>query len=569
MPDSLSGSTAVNSVHRLTPPMFNDLGILDETRDDFRSPSPFFIPPPGSPGSEPSELALVNSRAHYEEVDFSSSPGSVSGSETTDLARRFQPGSPNELCNRFGDLSFQAVVSSTPPEIENGSNGVSILDIPLPLPQIRGDPNPLDISTLVGIDHSVESDHDTPRPPIPPPSLVSPGDRSPQIPWEEIQTRMKDAYDNRLDNGLLDCLLVQNTDDFIFFDIKFTHIGDYLEIRHSRTPVQFCFMDFNGDLIYQANLAMFDPRNGREIVTMHQWVCLISDYQNTGAMSRRWYNEARVQDAIYTMRGYFWSKDIPRKTIWQIKTDLAALRLRHKILFSHDGSLITYDLLRGLLPDGVLPPRLLTMSSHKIIKLILPTMPRDLYGFYYHIVDLNTFADPSNPVLHKHIATEDAMYTRQIFEFFIKAWRAFQTNGGRPLAEHPNRLVDVWDGFPPDSPFFGPVGLSDDDEDRGMSLSEVEAWDSDRKREEEEEEELAGMGDDDGGVKVDVQVDAGSDEHLDTTARAINSNFIAKGSNSNGAVIVIDGCESDQADAEGYHTPPEIRGSDISSSASH
>ncbi|KAK6356909.1 hypothetical protein TWF718_001247 [Orbilia javanica] len=334
-----------------------------------------------------------------------------------------------------------------------------------------------------------------PTPPLPPPGVfASEAQRGPQMNWEALKEKMRHAYKEKLDNGILDTLTVQNTDNFIFFDVKYTHIGDYLEIGFARTPVQICLMKYSGGIIYQANLAMFDPRNGREVLSMIQWLDLILDYQCTGAMSRRWYNIGRMNIAISNMRGYFWSTEVPRRTIHQIKNDLKAFNFRHKVLFTHDGSLRPYDVLRKLLPEATLPPRLITMSSHKLIKIVLPDMPRDLHGFFYHLVDLNTFDDPSAPVLHKYIATDDTTYIRQIFSFFISAWESFQSEeDGRPREDAPERLVEVWEGIPPDSPCFEPVSESDGDEDMGLTLSDVEALGLEAEQQQQQEEDLISM----------------------------------------------------------------------------
>ncbi|KAF3931044.1 hypothetical protein ABW20_dc0104238 [Dactylellina cionopaga] len=506
----ISSTTAVSSDKLLTPPpLFESPELRGVHISSIRSPSPFFIPPARSPSNQSSGLMSQNFRhsgylEEYEDIeDNGYIPRSPSSTESSGIISQVHPDRLHRLQNLNTDLpllrSPNVRQSSRQrrqllTELYSGPNNSDF-----PISRSPEDDQSLGLSSQSSSPDCANSPgqtcHDTS--PIPPPRLDSPDPtRKPQIGWEEMRQKMKHAYQNQLDNGLLDCLLVQDSKDYIFFDLKYTHIGDYLEVGFARTPVQICIMNFSGTILYQANLAMFDPRNGREIVCMHQWVSLISDYQTTGAMSRRWYNEERLKDAIFNMRGYFWSQNIPRRTIWQIKSDLSGFNFRHNILFTHDGNLRTYDLLRKLLPEATMPPRLLTMSSLKMIKMILPDMPRDLYKFYYHVVDLKTFADPTSPVLHKYIATDDTTYVRQIFTFFIRAWEVSQSEeGGRSLDDAPDRLVDVWEGFPPDSPIFEPVSDSDDEDDAGMSLSEVEALELEMERR-EEARRIGGDGDD-------------------------------------------------------------------------
>ncbi|KAF3931210.1 hypothetical protein ABW19_dt0207797 [Dactylella cylindrospora] len=306
---------------------------------------------------------------------------------------------------------------------------------------------------------------------------------SPQISWEEMQSKMLQAYTNQLDNGLLDCLLGQNPEYFIFFDVKYTHLGDYLHISMARIPAQVCLQDYQGNVIYQANLAMFNPHTEKELVCMHDWISLILSYLQSGEMSRRWYNEDRLKVDIETMKGYFSSEKTPRRTIQQMRQDLSRFDLRHNILFTHDGNLRTYDLLRKLTPEGKMPPRLLTMSSSKMIKMLLPDMPRDLYDFMTHLIDRTTMEVPN---LKRHIASEDTTYIRQIFKFMIDSWRFFQQKEGtgRSMEDAPEKLVHVWEGFAPDSPLFEPISESEDSEDEGLTLEDVEQlekWDGESR----------------------------------------------------------------------------------------
>ncbi|KAK6509641.1 hypothetical protein TWF481_004373 [Arthrobotrys musiformis] len=461
--------------------------------DEARSPSPFMMPSPIREGDSPISTALASGHS-FEVGDFLSqyedilegihrpgeSPHSHASSGLASQVfpeRIFQPfqefrwgptevpdaevsgntessdlgPTGQELASRLEQLYLQAI-NTTPPD---DSDRFEILSTSTSADDLY--------DRIEAYSGAVRG----PTPPLPPPDIFSSDSQpEPQMDWEILRAKMKYAYKERLDNGVLDSLTIQNQDQFLFFDIKYTHIGDYLEIGFARTPVQVCLMKYSGEIIYQANLAMFDPRNGKEVLSMIQWLDLVLDYQCTGAMSRRWYDVSRMGIAISNMRGYFWSTEVPRRTIHQMKNDLKALDFRHKILFTHDGNLRPYDLLRKLLPEATLPPRLVTMSSYKMIKLILPDMPFDLHGFFYHLVDLDTFNDPEAPVLHKHVATDDATYIRQIFSFFIRAWESFQSEeDGRPREDAPERLVDVWDGIPPDSPIFEPPSESDNDDD--------------------------------------------------------------------------------------------------------
>ncbi|KAK6523210.1 hypothetical protein TWF694_006102 [Orbilia ellipsospora] len=459
MPESMNGA---NGQQRLI--LLSSNGNRQDFHQALRSPSPMLLPPAASPESEDPDP--VNSHQDlYEVIDDNAE---APRAEFINQLSRPQ-GSDSPLL-RFEGFSFLSISDSS--------------EAPSPkakTPRFYND-DLLDLSSMAGVKKSNGVYDEAPTSPIPPPAVLAFGEGRPyQLPWDEMKVKMKFAYDNQMDNETLDCLLIQDYTKFLFFDIKWTHIGDYLEINFARVPTQICIIDFKGNIIYQANLAMFDPRNGKEILDMHQWVCLIEDYLYSGAMSRRWYDERRLQEAIHNMRGYFWSKEIPRKNIWRIKEDLKRLRLRHKILFTHDGNLRPYDLLRKLLSDTALPPRLLTMSTYKLIKLILPDMPRTLYEFYTHIVDFDTFNSPENPVLRKHTASDDANYVREIVLFFIRAWESFQREpGGRPLHQSPTRLVDCWEGFPYDSPLFEPLSDSDGDSDCGFTLDEVEAYDKEK-----------------------------------------------------------------------------------------
>ncbi|KAK6330472.1 hypothetical protein TWF696_003363 [Orbilia brochopaga] len=298
-----------------------------------------------------------------------------------------------------------------------------------------------------------------------------------QISWEQMEHHMRVAYIQGLDKGVMDCLLRQDPGKFIFFDIKYTHVGDYLEIGFARTPAQICLMNIEGEIIYHANVAMFDPRSGKEILCMIDWLQLVNEYLITGAMSRRWYDVERVKAAIEVMRGYFGSRDVRRLSIQRIRQDLDKLDYRNRILFTHDPSLRTYDLLRKLLLTSTLPPRLLTLSSHKMVKMLLPDMPTNLYHFYVQLIDHESFGTHGKSIL-KNIATGDAGYIRQIFRFFMACWDVFQkSKAGRPRTEAAERLVDIWDSIPPDSPVFDPASDSDNDDDQGLTTEQVDAYD--------------------------------------------------------------------------------------------
>ncbi|KAJ6256504.1 hypothetical protein Dda_8366 [Drechslerella dactyloides] len=306
---------------------------------------------------------------------------------------------------------------------------------------------------------------------------LEPVTKDAQISWEQMEHRMRSAYVHALDKGVMDCLIRQQPETFLFFDIKYTHVGDYLEIGFPRAPAQICLMNITGDIIYQANMAMFDPRDGKEILCMVDWLQLVNEYLITGAMSRRWFDLDRVKAAIQVMRGYFSSTEIKRLSIQNIRADLDKLDYRGRILFTHDRSLRTYDLLRKMLLTNTLPPRLLTMSSAKMLKMLLPDMSNNLYKFYMQLVDHQSFGAHGKEV-YKNMATGDADYVRQIFRFLISCWDTFQKSRvGRPRAEAADRLVDIWDAIPPDTPVFDPASDSDNDDDQGITLAEVEAFD--------------------------------------------------------------------------------------------
>ncbi|KAK6534152.1 hypothetical protein TWF281_005489 [Arthrobotrys megalospora] len=489
--------------------------------EEIRSPSPFVMPSPIEEAESPTSTALVSGHefevsrylGQYEDVHeetyghgrIHGSPSSLASSGLISqvfperIIQQFQEsnrGATEFFEEEFSDNSQSSGPDPTAQDLANRLEHLYLRGITS---------SPIDDSDRFEFLSTGTSENGFRRrnepfpegirgstPPLPPPDVFSSDSpREPQVNWEILRAKMRHAYKEKLDNGVLDSLTVQDTNEFIFFDIKYTHIGDYLEIGFARTPVQICIMKYSGEIVYQANLAMFDPRNGREVLSMIQWLDLILDYQCSGAMSRRWYDVTRMDAAISNMRGYFWSTEIPRRTIHQIKNDLKAFNFRHKILFTHDGNLRPYDLLRKLLPEATMPPRLITMSSCKIIKLVLPEMPLNLYEFFYHLVDLDTFDDPKAPVLHKHVATDDTTYIRQIFSFFIRAWESFQSEeGGRSRDDAPGRLVDVWEGIPPDSPLFEPVSDSDNSDDAGMTLSEVESLQLEMER----EEELKSMG---------------------------------------------------------------------------
>lgn len=499
--------------------------------DEARSPSPFVMPSPIGEGESPISTTLAGGHnfefggflGQYEDVhEGIHRPGHIHGSPpsraSSGLASQIFP---ERIFQHFQE--FDRGPTEVPEPAVSGNSEFSDLgptsqDLASRLEQLylqainsvptEDDSDRFEIlTTSTGSDNfrdrirSFSEAIRSPTPPLPPADVFSSDEqREPQMEWEVLQAKLRHAYQGQLDNGILGALTTQNTDEFIFFDIKYTHIGDYLEIGFARTPVQVCLMKYSSEIIYQANLAMFDPRNGREVLSMIQWLDLIIDYQCTGAMSCRWYDVARIQLAISNMRGYFWSTEVPRRTIHQMKNDLKAFNFRHKILFTHDGNLRPYDVLRKLLPETTLPPRLITMSSYKLIKIVLPDMPLNLYEFFYHLADLKTFDNPTFPVLHKHVATYDTTYIRQIFSFFINAWEAFQSEeDGRPREGAPERLVDVWEGIPPDSPLFEPVSESDNDDDMGMTLSDVEALEleaereREREREQQQEEDLISM----------------------------------------------------------------------------
>ncbi|KAF3921068.1 hypothetical protein AA313_de0205091 [Arthrobotrys entomopaga] len=546
--------TAANGQQRLISQDDNQRD--DNQRDDNqrdvhqndRSLSPIMLPPPVSPANKDSTSADPRQDL-YEVIDDSETPSVGFGSEIFMVSSSINEESLPIQLEEFSFLSISDSSEAPSPKEKAPkyqSNGL------------------LDLSSMAGIAKSNGTRIEEPASPIPPPAILPFEEGRPhQLPWDEMKAKMRSAYENQMDNEILDCLLVQDTSKFVFFDIKWTHIGDYLEINFARVPTQICIIDFNGKIIYQVNLAMFDPRNGKEILDMHQWVCLIEDYLYTGAMSRRWYDEKRLQEAIHNMRGYFWSKDIPRKNIWRIKEDLKKLRLRNKIFFTHDGNLRPYDLLRKLISDTALPPRLLTMSSYKMIKLILPDMPRTLYEFYTHIVDFDTFANPENPVLRKYTASDDANYVREIITFFIRAWGAFQREpGGRPLDQSPRRLVDCWEGFPYDSPLFEPLSDSDGEGDCGFTLEEVEAYDK----------------------EMELNVTNGSDSTVGPSEKKTqhplrrkkrfsfgnvsvstedtedSSTTVLPGQNLSSEIFQASDGEDDKSDgggSEGFHTPPE------------
>ncbi|KAK6333642.1 hypothetical protein TWF730_003826 [Orbilia blumenaviensis] len=464
--------------------------------EEVRTPSPFLMPSPIEEGESPISTTLTSSHdfgaarflGQYEDVHENiHPPGATHGSPlsraSSGLASQVFP---ERIIQHFQELDWGVAedpevgvsddtqFSGLGPTGQDLTRRLEVLYLEALNSAPTDDSERLDFLTANISDDAFQSRINPlpeairgPTPPLPPPGVFSSdSQRDPQLDWEDLKAKMKHAYKEQLDNGILDTLTIQNADDFVFFDVKYTHIGDYLEIGFARTPVQICIMKYDGEILYQANLAMFDPRNGREVLSMIQWLDLILDYQCTGAMSRRWYDVARMEVAISNMRGYFWSTEVPRRSIHQMKNDLAAFNFRQKILFTHDGNLRPYDLLRKLLPETTMPPRLITMSSYKLIKLILPDMPRDLYEFFYQLVDLNTFSNPATPVLHRNIATDDTTYIRQIFSFFIRAWEAFQgEEGGRSRDDAPERLVDVWEGIPPDSPLFEPVSESDDEDD--------------------------------------------------------------------------------------------------------
>ncbi|KAF3180949.1 hypothetical protein EYR41_003376 [Orbilia oligospora] len=488
--------------------------------DEARSPSPFVMPSPIGEGESPISTTLANGHnfeiggflGQYEDIhEGIHRPGHVHGSPpsraSSGLASQIFPERIFQHFQEFDRGSTEVPEAEVSGNTEFSDLGPTGQDLASRLEQLylqainsapTDDSDRFEILTTSTSSDNIRDRIGSfseairgPTPPLPPPDIFSSDvERDPQMDWEGLKAKMSYAYKEKLDNGILDSLTIQNTDDFVFFDVKYTHIGDYLEIGFARTPVQVCLMKYSGEIIYQANLAMFDPRNGKEVLSMIQWLDLVLDYQCTGAMSRRWYDVTRMDIAIANMRGYFWSTEVPRRTIHQMKNDLKAFNFRHKILFTHDGNLRPYDILRKLLPEATLPPRLVTMSSYKLIKIILPEMPLDLYEFFYHLVDLDTFDDPTAPVLHKHVATDDTTYIRQIFSFFVRAWESFQSEeDGRPREDAPERLVDVWEGIPPDSPLFEPVSESDNDEDMGMTLSEVEAF----ELEAEQEEDLISM----------------------------------------------------------------------------
>ncbi|KAF3901973.1 hypothetical protein ABW21_db0203842 [Orbilia brochopaga] len=297
----------------------------------------------------------------------------------------------------------------------------------------------------------------------------------PQIPWEQMEHHMRAAYIQKLDKGVMDCLIRQKPDMFIFFDIKYTHVGDYLELGFPRMPAQICLMNIEGEIIYQANIAMFDPRTGEELLCMIDWLKLVNAYLISGAMSRRWYDLDRMNAAIEVMRGYFCAHDIRRLSIQRVRQDLDRLDYRNRILFTHDPSLRTYDLFRKLLLTNSLPPRLLTLSSHKMIKMLLPELPTNIYEFYMQLVDHESFGTGGKVIL-KNISVADAGYIRQIFRFFTGCWDTFQKSKvGRPAEEAAERLVDIWDSIPPDVQVFDPASDSENDDDEGLTQEQVDA----------------------------------------------------------------------------------------------
>lgn len=282
--------------------------------------------------------------------------------------------------------------------------------------------------------------------------------------WSNFIDKIKDIYENEEDEGLFDCLIRQDKRRFVFFDVKYTHVGDWMQVKLPRLPVQICLMDWEGQVIYAAKLRMMDPHlNDKPITTGDEYLDALQTYVTTLESGSRWSRPGSFSAAAAIGIETFneTSAQIPHRTLEEMRNDIRKMDLRQKVFFTWDRYNRSYNILRILSP--LLPPRILTFCGSKIMHQFFPNLTRNLYDLIPSIVDFH-----GRPVL-KYNAVQDAWYNLQIFSVIIKGWEMMQKQPtGRPFYD-PQRssLVDVFEAFRVDSPLLNePIDFSDPEDEK-------------------------------------------------------------------------------------------------------